>query len=81
MVFKDSFTALGMTATDTSVIINVNFAFGMILGLINAPLLKKFGYRKIAMIGSIMYTTGIILTAFANSFYPIIVSYGILACK
>ncbi|KAL0121787.1 hypothetical protein PUN28_006923 [Cardiocondyla obscurior] len=79
LIFKESFAALNLSATDTSVIINVNLAFGMILGLINGPLLKIFGYRKVAMVGSIMYTMGVTLTAFANSFALIIISYGLLA--
>ncbi|TGZ52829.1 Monocarboxylate transporter, partial [Temnothorax longispinosus] len=76
LIFKDSFATLNLTATDTSVIINVNLAFGMILGLINGPLLKIYGYRRVALTGSIMYAVGVILTAFANSFALIIICYG-----
>ncbi|XP_018337118.1 PREDICTED: monocarboxylate transporter 9-like isoform X1 [Trachymyrmex septentrionalis] len=79
LIFKDSFAALNLTATDTSIIINVNLAFGMILGLINGPLLKIYGYRKVAMVGSIIYAVGITLTAFANTFTLIIICYGMLA--
>jgi len=64
-----------------TVIINVNFAFGMILGLINGPLLKIYGYRKVAMVGSIIYAVGITLTAFANTFTLIMICYGMLTCK
>ncbi|XP_011862365.1 PREDICTED: uncharacterized protein LOC105558992 [Vollenhovia emeryi] len=78
LIFKDSFVAMNLSATDTSVIINVNLAFGMILGLINGPLLKIFGYRTVAMTGSIMFALGVTLTAFANSFTLIIICYGIL---
>lgn len=81
LVFKDSFVVLGLTATDTSVIININFAFGMVLGLINGPILKTFGYRKVAITGSIIYAVGVTLTTFANSFSLIIICYGMLACK
>ncbi|XP_026828950.1 monocarboxylate transporter 9-like isoform X2 [Ooceraea biroi] len=79
LVFKDMFVTLNLTATDTAIIINVNLAFGMILGLINGPLLKTFGYRKIAIAGSVMNALGITLTAFANSFTLLIICYGILA--
>ncbi|KYN13877.1 Monocarboxylate transporter 1 [Trachymyrmex cornetzi] len=79
LIFKESFATLNLTATDTSVIININLAFGMILGLINGPLLKIYGYRKVAMVGSIIYAVGITLTAFANTFTFIMICYGILA--
>ncbi|KAG5332235.1 MOT9 protein, partial [Acromyrmex heyeri] len=76
LIFKESFAKLNLTATDTSIIINVNLAFGMILGLINGPLLKIYGYRKVAMVGSILYAIGITLTAFANTFTLIMISIG-----
>ncbi|XP_066583477.1 uncharacterized protein [Prorops nasuta] len=79
LVFKDKFSRLGLTATDVTIIININMAFGMILGLINGPLLRKYGYRKIAVFGSFIYTSGVTLTAFANTFALIIVTYGIMA--
>ncbi|KYQ56362.1 Monocarboxylate transporter 9 [Trachymyrmex zeteki] len=79
LIFKESFAALNLTATDTSIIINVNLAFGMVLGLINGPLLKIYGYRKVAMVGSIIYAVGVTLTAFANTFTLIMICYGILA--
>ncbi|KAL6267707.1 hypothetical protein P5V15_000778 [Pogonomyrmex californicus] len=79
LIFKDSFAVLNLNATDTTIIININLAFGMILGLINGPLLKTFGYRKIAMIGSAIYSIGVTLTAFANNFTLIVICYGILA--
>ncbi|XP_025155951.1 uncharacterized protein LOC105182410 [Harpegnathos saltator] len=78
LVFKDSFTKLNLTATNTAVIINVNFAFGMIFGLFNGPLLKTYGYRKVSVIGSVLFTLGLILTTFANNLTFIIISYGLL---
>ncbi|KAG5307768.1 MOT13 protein, partial [Pseudoatta argentina] len=78
LIFKESFAKLNLTATDTSVIINVNLAFGMILGLINGPLLKIYGYRKVAMVGSILYAIGVTMTAFANTFTLIMICYGML---
>lgn len=81
MIFKESFAELNMNATDTSVIINVNLAFGMMFGMINGALLKTFGYKKVAMAGSIIFTVGIMLTAFANTFSLFIICYGILTCE
>lgn len=70
-----------MNATDVSIIINVNLASGMLLGMINGALLKTYGYKKVAIAGSILHTVGIMLTAFANSFSLFIICYGILTCK
>lgn len=79
LLFKGRFDALEITGTDASVIINVNSAFGMILGLFNGFLLRKFGYRKISIVGAILNTTGVILTSYANSFVFFLVAYGIIS--
>lgn len=78
LIYKDSFAKLNMNATDTSIIINVNLAFGMMFGMINGALLKTFGYQKVALAGSIIYTAGIMLTAFANTFTFFLICYGML---
>ncbi|KOC62833.1 Monocarboxylate transporter 9 [Habropoda laboriosa] len=79
LVFKDTFPLFGFNATQGAIIINTNLAFGMILGLINGPLLRCFGYRKMAMIGSLMYSIGVTATAFVTSFTLIMLFYGIFA--
>lgn len=70
-----------MNATDISIIINVNLAFGMMFGMINGALLKTFGYQKVAIAGSVMYTIGVMLTALANTFTFFLICYGMLTCK
>ncbi|XP_034189371.1 uncharacterized protein LOC117608408 isoform X3 [Osmia lignaria lignaria] len=79
LVFKDTFPLFGFNATESTVIINTNLAFGMILGLTNGPLLRTFGYRKMAVIGSILYSIGVFMTTFARSFTFLIISYGVFA--
>ncbi|RZC32316.1 uncharacterized protein BDFB_002007, partial [Asbolus verrucosus] len=70
LIFKDTFVEMGLSATEGSLIINLNAAFGMITGLLNGFLLKMFGYRKIAVSASCLVTTGIILTSLAlNSYF------------
>lgn len=81
LIFKDTFPLYGFNATEGTIIINTNMAFGMILGLINGPLLRIFGYRKMAVVGSLLYTIGVTTTAFARTFPLMMISYGICACK
>lgn len=78
LIFKDTFTLMGFSATDGSVIINTNAAFGMMMGLINGPLLRIYGYRKVSVAGATFISVGILLTAFANTFTFFIITYGFL---
>lgn len=81
LVFKDVFTALNIPATQITIIISVCNSFGMAMGLIHGPMLRIFGYRKIALLGSTLFVVGILLTAFATNFTHFIVSYGLLTCE
>ncbi|CAL7933773.1 unnamed protein product [Xylocopa violacea] len=78
LIFKDTFPSFGFSATEGATIININLAFGMILGLLYGPLLRIFGYRKVAMVGSALYSIGLTTTAFSQSFLPLIISYSLL---
>lgn len=47
LMFKDKFNELGLSATDTTLIINLNSVVGMAMGIVIGPMLKIFGYRKV----------------------------------
>lgn len=78
LIFKDKFSEMGMPVKDISTITSTNSACSMLIGVVNGPLLKNFGYRKVASGAGLMFVTGVALTAFANSFYFFILSYSIL---
>nr|CAH7753375.1 unnamed protein product [Callosobruchus chinensis] len=61
LVFRSSFSHLGLSATQGSVVLSMNAAFGMLTGLINGPLLNRYGYRKISFVGATLMTTGLFL--------------------
>ncbi|XP_063229803.1 monocarboxylate transporter 13-like [Bacillus rossius redtenbacheri] len=79
LVYKDQFTSIGMSATDISVIINVNSAFGMSFGLFHGLIIKRFGYRKVAIVASSIAFIGVLSTSFGNSFAHFFVTYGLIS--
>lgn len=81
LIFKDKFVDMNMSATDVTIIINLNSAFGMTLGLVNGPLLRNFGYRKIAIVAGIFFSFGFFLTSWANSFTHFFITYCFITCK
>lgn len=67
-----------MPAADLTLIINTNSALSMSLGLINGPLLRHFGYRKISVIAALLFSVGLMLTALSDSIFGFIMSYGVI---
>ncbi|KAJ9599803.1 hypothetical protein L9F63_026348, partial [Diploptera punctata] len=75
LLFRGRFDQLELSGTDASVIINVNSSFGMMLGLFNGYILRSYGYRKVAIVGAITYSLGVILTSNADSFIYFLITY------
>lgn len=67
-----------MTATDISLITNVNAAFSMSMGLVSGALLRRFSYRKVGFAAGFLVAVGMVLTAFADSLVAFLVCYGLV---
>lgn len=78
LLYRDVFIELQFSAADISIIINFNSAFGLMLGLFMGPLLKVFGYRKVAMGGSLLFFTGYALCTTSTNFTHFMIYYGII---
>ncbi|XP_023016001.2 monocarboxylate transporter 9 isoform X1 [Leptinotarsa decemlineata] len=79
LVLLGSFEHLNLSATQGSFIINLNSGFGMLAGLMNGPLINKFGYRKMSLIGAFFMSAGIFLLTFTESMTGFILAYGLMA--
>lgn len=79
LIYKDQLPELGLSATDVSVIMNTFSAFGMSFGLINGPLIKSYGYRKVGVASGIFFSVGMFLTTWADGFTHFMVTYSIIA--
>nr|XP_033338277.1 monocarboxylate transporter 9-like isoform X1 [Megalopta genalis]XP_033338278.1 monocarboxylate transporter 9-like isoform X1 [Megalopta genalis]XP_033338279.1 monocarboxylate transporter 9-like isoform X1 [Megalopta genalis]XP_033338280.1 monocarboxylate transporter 9-like isoform X1 [Megalopta genalis] len=78
LIFTERFLALGITATQTSLILHLNGTITCSLGLISGPMMKRFTFRKVAFVGSMTIAVGICMTAFAISVPSIIFTYCII---
>lgn len=57
---------------------NVSF---VLTGLFYGPILRRFSYRKVSIVGSLLIFTGVALTSFARSFLEFLLFYGIIMCE
>lgn len=78
LVFIDKFQDLNFNSSDITNLISINAWFGMILGIFNGPLLKKFGYRRMAFIGITLYITGFLLSGISTEYYHFVICYGMI---
>lgn len=81
LVFQEAFEDTGITATQGTLIITLNHGIGMLLSFFGGPVLRRWGYRKVAVFGALMISFGLILTSMANNFWVFLLSYSIINCK
>uniref|UniRef100_A0A182LVG8 Major facilitator superfamily (MFS) profile domain-containing protein n=1 Tax=Anopheles culicifacies TaxID=139723 RepID=A0A182LVG8_9DIPT len=79
LIFRDTFREIDISATKASIIINLASAVGMALGLFNGPLLRRYGFRKLAVAGGFLFSAGLMLTSSAVHFAHFIITYSIIA--
>ncbi|CAG2058110.1 unnamed protein product [Timema podura] len=67
-----------MSTTKIAVVANTNIALCLVSGLFLGPLLRRYGHRKVAVLGSLLVFIGMVLTGFASSFLQICFTYGFI---
>lgn len=64
---------LGFDAKQTTTIVNVVMAISSLTGLVNGAMFRRFTFRQVAMVGSILGFVGIFLSAFCVQFWQYVV--------
>ncbi|KAL6440491.1 hypothetical protein ACFW04_003188 [Cataglyphis niger] len=78
LIFAERFTSLGITATQTSLILHLNGTITCSLGLISGPMMKRFAFRQVAYFGGLTIVLGICTVAFAVSLPTLIITYCVI---
>ncbi|XP_073834410.1 uncharacterized protein [Musca autumnalis] len=77
-IFRERLLELGLSSSEVTTIINTNPAVSACTGLLNGPMFRRFTFRQVAMVGSLLIFVGIILTAFCETFIGYMISYALL---
>jgi len=77
-MFRERLIDLGMTSSQVTAIINTNPAVSACTGLLNGPMFRRFTFRQVAMAGALLCFSGIVLTAFCETFAGYIFAYAVL---
>ncbi|XP_046395056.1 monocarboxylate transporter 5-like [Ischnura elegans] len=79
LLFDGFLTQLGQETTGATLIMNAFTAAFNFTGLVTNHMLTRMSYRKVALLGGALFTTGILLTTFARTMAHALVTYSVLA--
>ncbi|XP_071864045.1 uncharacterized protein isoform X1 [Bombus fervidus] len=78
LIFRDRFAELGINSSQTTTIININFAVNSCTGLANGPLFRKYSYRQVAFAGSLICAVSMTALSMTRSFIGAVIFFSIL---
>ncbi|XP_017872466.1 PREDICTED: uncharacterized protein LOC108620104 [Drosophila arizonae] len=78
VIFRVHFERLGITSSELTTIINTQIAVSAFTGLLNGPLFRRFTYRVVALVGSVLTFVGLFWMVFANTFTIYLLSFSII---
>ncbi|VVC91672.1 unnamed protein product [Leptidea sinapis] len=68
LLFRERFSSLGISSSETTTIINMNSALTCCVGLANGPMFRIFSYRQVSLTGAIVVFISLLLTTFSYNF-------------
>ncbi|EDV99913.1 uncharacterized protein LOC6565465 [Drosophila grimshawi] len=77
IIFRSHFTNLGLSSSELTTIINTQIAVSAFTGLLNGPLFRRYTYRVVALVGSVLTFVGLFWMAFADTFTTYLLSFSI----
>ncbi|KAH8397412.1 hypothetical protein KR222_003103 [Zaprionus bogoriensis] len=77
IIFRDRMKNFGISETETTTIINTQVAVSAFTGLLNGPLFRRYTYRVIALVGSVLTFVGLFWMVFADTFTIYLLSFSI----
>lgn len=78
LLFGEHLINLGQNTFGAAFIMNLNSVTLNFSGLITGPILKKYSPRCVAIFGSVLTSSGLILSSFSTKLWQLAISYGFL---
>ncbi|XP_030381367.1 uncharacterized protein LOC115629146 isoform X3 [Scaptodrosophila lebanonensis] len=78
LIFRNRMSTLGISSSQLTTIINIQIAVSAFTGLLNGPLFRRFTFRAVALVGSVLTFLGLFMMVFADTFEIYVLSFSII---
>ncbi|XP_066583840.1 monocarboxylate transporter 13-like [Prorops nasuta] len=78
LIFRDFFHQLGISASRTASLININCAIMSCIGLANGPLYRKYSYRQVCLFGSVISAISISVLSVMKTYMGFLIFFSLL---
>uniref|UniRef100_A0A1B0B6K0 Major facilitator superfamily (MFS) profile domain-containing protein n=1 Tax=Glossina palpalis gambiensis TaxID=67801 RepID=A0A1B0B6K0_9MUSC len=74
-IYRKRMKLLGFDAKETTTIVNVVMAISSLAGIVNGAMFRRFTFRQVALVGSMLCFAGIFLSAFCITFFQYVICF------
>ncbi|XP_053950584.1 uncharacterized protein LOC128858383 isoform X1 [Anastrepha ludens] len=78
MIYRQRLVYLGFSAKEITTIANVMLSVASLVGIVNGAMFRRFSFRQVAITGSILIFSGILLTSWCATFWHYILCLSII---
>ncbi|ALC48711.1 CG8051 [Drosophila busckii] len=78
IIFRKHMESLGISNSQLTTIINTQIAVSAFTGLLNGPMFRRYTYRAVALVGSVLTFVGLFWMVYANTFAVYMMSFSII---
>ncbi|XP_058985802.1 monocarboxylate transporter 9-like [Musca domestica] len=75
LIYRQRMEKSGFDAKEISTIVNAEFAISSLVGLVNGAMFRRFTFRQVGLVGSLLAFVGIFCTTFCENFLQYIVCF------
>lgn len=78
MIYRQRMFNLGFSAKETTTIANIMLSLASLVGIVNGAMFRRFTFRQVAIVGSILIFSGILLSASCATFWQYVLCLSVI---
>uniref|UniRef100_A0A0A1X9V7 Monocarboxylate transporter 9 n=1 Tax=Zeugodacus cucurbitae TaxID=28588 RepID=A0A0A1X9V7_ZEUCU len=78
MIYRQRMFNLGFSAKETTTIANIMLSLASLVGIVNGAMFRRFTFRQVAIVGSILIFSGILLSAACTTFWQYVLCVSVI---
>uniref|UniRef100_A0A1I8QBZ2 Major facilitator superfamily (MFS) profile domain-containing protein n=1 Tax=Stomoxys calcitrans TaxID=35570 RepID=A0A1I8QBZ2_STOCA len=75
LIYRQRMATYGFDAKEVTTIVNAELALSSLVGLVNGAMFRRFTFRQVAIAGSLLAFSGILLSAFCETFVQYLICF------
>ncbi|XP_004535189.1 uncharacterized protein LOC101458298 [Ceratitis capitata] len=78
LIYRQRMVSLGFSAKETTTIANIMLSLSSLVGIVNGAMFRRYTFRQVSIVGSILIFTGILLSMTCTKFWQYVLCLSLI---